>query len=317
MAQPGYKTKKSTLQDVKPIRTTPITLVNLRIRNTRMTKQVVSGPITISLHYKYQSANYGRDVRMAMGASIKIKEGEILSITCPHPKVKMSRLKLSGNGATLMLDTNLQIRHQFTRPPSRLREPITLRIKYREDGKTRTRQVAIDYRTNFGDRFRDAKDYAAHVKRYVDDPVISDLVSKSFFGRSLTGEIKQLNSIFNSQVSYRRDPLSFGVGGVLYRDYLQSPSDFLDCGFGDCEDYAAVCAAYLVKKGFKAYMVLVPGHAYLIAEDRNGKKYTIDIDGQKDKIQQKGKVQFTIKPLSEEEFQKLPEIYSADIAEVK
>ena len=199
---------------------------------------------------------------------------------------------------------------RITKPPSKLREPITLRIRYRKDGKIRTKEVAIDYRTNFGDRWRDAKDYAAHVKRYVNDPVIADLVAKSA-PRSLTEEIKQLNSLFNSQVSYGRDPISFGSAGSPYRDYLQSPSDFLDCGFGDCEDYAAVCAAYLVKKGFKAYMVIVPGHAYLIAEDKSGKKYTVDIDGDK------GTVQFIIKPLSEEEFRKLPKVYSADIAEVK
>ncbi len=82
-----------------------------------------------------------------------------------------------------------------------------------------------------------------------------------------------INVRVNQRITYKIDQLQWGVG-----DYWQTPSESIDLGTGDCEDYAILKAYLALKAGFTLDNlsvltgVLAPNnqaHAILIARDGN------------------------------------------------
>lgn len=72
-----------------------------------------------------------------------------------------------------------------------------------------------------------------------------------------TCAMTQLYRYVQQDIGYLSDPVN--------RDYIQTPSETLRIGAGDCEDQSILLASLLENSGIPTYLVFTPSHAYVLA----------------------------------------------------
>ncbi|CAM3466827.1 transglutaminase-like cysteine peptidase [Parendozoicomonas haliclonae] len=106
-----------------------------------------------------------------------------------------------------------------------------------------------------------------------------DLLVKRLQSVSESERIEEVNNFFNS-LTFRSDRAAWGK-----EDYWASPSEFLNRGIGDCEDYAIAKYITLRRLGVSddrlrlAYvrsLTLRQAHMVLIVEKNNGEQIVLD-----------------------------------------
>ncbi|MFA4875042.1 MAG: hypothetical protein WC690_06835, partial [bacterium] len=66
------------------------------------------------------------------------------------------------------------------------------------------------------------------------------------------------------------DPSNFEPGWWGQMAYIQSPSELVWFGLGDCNDYGPMVAAFLALRGLHAGLAFTPGHMWAIATRPSG-----------------------------------------------
>ncbi len=172
-------------------------------------------------------------------------------------------------------------------PPNR--EPVTIAVTYQRGSEIRTQEMDVDYRVLVGetlpiDPSNDARPNAEFAERNMGDPTIERLIRRArIFPRgTLSQEISRLKRWlhYSIETDFVIPPITEGEGPE--RDYSGftgsnnlTPTETVRYG-GMCQNWTALTAAYLARRGFEVWVALDPGHAWTIARDLDGMRVYVD-----------------------------------------
>lgn len=152
---------------------------------------------------------------------------------------------------------------------SQARQPVQLSIVYDVNGSRRETTVDVDHRCLLGDVVAgfDASAYATLAAKYLDDPLIEDLVARAapFAGTTPEAEIARVRDWMGfDQDSTQADPPDFAPGWRAGTAYALSPTETGRLG-GDCEDWSILAAAFLARRGYASAIAETFGHVWVVA----------------------------------------------------
>lgn len=212
--------------------------------------------------------------RLAIDISHKKPAWKLISATTPTEGVALNEI-VANNNKTWRITANVIA--PMLCSSLKNREPVILVLVYILEGKRSHKQVEVDHRCLLGDLIdeRDAYSYSGIARKYLKDPLIETLVSRSEFQPllSLTEELERLRRWLGfGKWSLQEDPpfILPGWGGV---GYILSPSEVARLG-GDCKSWTVFLAAYLTRRGWNTAVAFAPGHVWVQVYT----PVTIDID---------------------------------------
>lgn len=189
------------------------------------------------------------------------------------------------------------------------RQPVLLEVVFKSGNKELHDALALDYHCLVGDIIKnnDASEIAELVQHYSKhDPLINNFATqlRGIPVKSAAKEVERLKSLL--KIVYKRDPISAVSEIPSGAAYMLSPTETWRYG-GDCEDYAILTGAFLVRRGVPGVHIADSGfHVWTeIPPLKTGDSYTV-VDLTQNEVNLSKTVTYKLEPIKPKTTQPLP-----------